>query len=297
MPATLLFWLWIKKIKNKKNIILLFGIFLIPIFFWFVINAPSLDLIAKFIPAIVHQSGNNGGSTLSDTSLSPVMTVFTNLKRFVTESTPILFSFLFVSTIFAIVLKFFQKKENNFSISECLVFLVIVCNWLGYLPGTGWYRYFFPAHILLYLFFPTALLTLGSLWKPEFSKKIVVSIIALLTLFQFYHLVFLSDTPFVHVSSRNADMAKAVSVIPSSKKVFFYNTIDSIIFFKGDNYSQYLTVPGLVEAGDRNAISDTSYDFLLTDNTPEIVKEVSSCYTSLEVGKYLLFQKTNSCPK
>ena len=293
LPLSLFFW--IKKIKNKKNILILLLAFITPIFFWFVINFPTPDLITKIIPTMVSQSGNNGPSSLSNTSLSLVETVSVNLFRFVTESTPVLFLFLFIVLVFFFGRKYFKKDKSDFSISEFLLFFVIFFNWLGYLLGTGWYRYFFPANVLLYLFFPIAIITLAKKVSNEYVKKITMLIPVVLILFQFFHLIFLSDTSFFVSRTRNIILSQALSVVPSSQKVFFYNSPEAVVFLKGDNYFQYLTVQGLFEAGDKNALTDMTKDFILTENNPEYGDMLSPCYTKRELDSYILFQKTVDC--
>ncbi|MFA5889111.1 MAG: glycosyltransferase family 39 protein [Candidatus Paceibacterota bacterium] len=293
VPATMFFWA--RKTKNKRNIFLLLIAFFLPVLFWFVINFPTPDLMAKFIPTIIQQAGNNGASSLSNTSLSLTETVSVNLVRFVTESTPILFLILFVSVIFIFFKRYFKNNIFDFSISECIICLFIILNWLGYLLGTGWYRYFFPAHILLYLLFPAAVMMFISAFKNETLKKITTSIIVVLVLFQLYHLVFLSDTSLVVSRPRNVELAKVLSTIPSSKKVLFYNTTEAIVFLKGNNYSQYLTLQDLFEAGDKNSMHDTSYDFILTENRAEYLSIFSTCYVKKEVVKYLFVQRIPNC--
>jgi hypothetical protein len=110
-------------------------------------------------------------------------------------------------------------------------------------------------------------------------------------------LAFLSDTPLISKSVRNNELSAAISAIPDSKKILFYNTIDSIIFLKGDNYSQYLLMPGLFEAGDKNALSDFSNDFILINDDAVKIGAIPSCYPKTKVSKYFLFQKTSGCGK
>ena len=293
LPLSLFFW--IKKIKNKKNILILLLAFIVPIFFWFVINFPTLDSITKIIPTMILQSGNNSASSLSGTSLPLTETVSANLFRFVSESTPILFTFLFIASIFFFGLKYFKKDKSDFSISEFILFFFILFNWLGYLIGTGWYRYFFPANILLYLFFPIAVIAFAKTISNGYVKKIAMLVPAVLILFQFYHLIFLSDTSFFVSYTRNITLFRALSAVSPTQKVFFYNSPEAVVFLEGNNYSQYIAFSGLFEAGDKNALTYTTNDFILTGNDPKYADVVSPCYTKKEFDRYFLFQKTINC--
>ncbi|MCX6701655.1 MAG: glycosyltransferase family 39 protein [Candidatus Zambryskibacteria bacterium] len=295
LPLALIFC--IKKINNKKNILLLLVAFLIPIILLFRINYPTLDSMTQIIPTIIHQSGNNGASTMSNTSFSLFNTVIVNLIRFVKESTPILFLFLFIPTVLTFVRRYFKKENWDFNITDHLIFFVIVLNWFGYLLGTGWYRYFFPANVLLYLFFPVSIVALAGFFKKELFKKIAVGTVIALIIFQFFHLIFLSDTSFVSINTMNAETSKALSVVSPTQKVLFYNTIESIVFLKGGNYSQYLTLSGLFELGNKNSLGDVSNDFIFIGSNDEIISVIPSCYLKTSVGKYYLFKKTTNCDK
>lgn len=286
---------WFRKFKDIKTMAV-FGLsFLVPVLGWLFINFPTKSLMAGILPMFLHQAGNNGASSMSDTSLSTLETVSVNLARFVSESTPILFLFVAVSVLFYFTFKHFRKIEKNISMAESVILFFVVLNWFGYLMGTGWYRYFFPAHVLLYLFFSVAIVYFANLISNKFFKKIILLVPILLVAFQFYHLIYLSETSFVGTRSRNHDLTEALSSIMPTQKILFHNTIEAIIFFPGQNYSQYLLMPGLFEAGDRNSIHDSSNDFILTNNIPEEVGLVSSCYTGTQVSRYVLFKKKSNC--
>lgn len=295
LPLALIFC--IKQIQNKKNILILLLAFIVPIILLFRINYPTLDSMAQIIPTIIHQSGNNGASTMSDTSFSLFNTVIVNLTRFVKESTPILFLLLFIPVAFTFIRRYLKKENWNISVADCLIFFVIVLNWLGYLLGTGWYRYFFPANVLLYLFFPVSIVAMAGFFKKEIFKKIAIGGIAMLILFQFFHLIFFSITSFVSINTTNIEISKALSVVSPTQRVLFYNTIESVVLLKGGNYSQYLTLPGLFELGDKNSLNNTSSEFIFIGNNDEIINKIPSCYIKKSVGKYNLFKKTTGCNK
>ncbi len=283
--------LWIKKIKNKKTV-LFFGMgFFAPLILWIFIQFPTKDSLLQTVPLYLHIAGNHGSS------LSVTQTILHNFIRFFTESTPILFLFLLVMTVISFLFRFFKKEDRNFSASECLILSFVILNWAGYLGGTGWYRYFFPAHTLLYLLFPAAILTLPKVIHKEAFKKIIFVIPAVLIIFQFFHLAFLSDTSFTVKRTRNTELSAALSAISPSQKVLFYNSIEAIIFLKGSNYSQYLSMGDFLEAGNKNALINPSEDFILTSAGPQNINSPLPCYEKKSVSRYYLFQKINSCEK
>ncbi len=292
-----LFFNW-RKISNKKNLFFLLLTFFIPIVFWFIINCPTLEFLKQFVPSIVKQAGNNGASSLSGTSLSTLGTIWVNFKRFFTESTPVLFSFVSLFVLSFLALRYFKKDSEKFSLTEILIFFAIGSNWIGYLLGTGWYRYFFPAQVLLFFFFPASISACSSLFKKEILRKSILSIPILLILFQFTYLIFFSDTSLVHRLARNNELSKTLSIIPASKKVLFYNVPEAVVFLKGTNYSQYLLMPGLFEAGNINAMNDVSNDYILSSEDVDIKKinMIPFCYEQIKVDRYFFFKKISNNP-
>ena len=256
------FFFWLKKIADKKSL-MVFGFgFTIPVILWFFVQFYGAGSILDIGSKYLYLASNRG------TEIPMWTTIFANFKKFFTESTPILFSILALTAIAAFSFRLFKKKEKNFSIAECVILSFIIINWLAYLPGTGWYRYFFPAHTLLYLFFPAAVYILAEYASSSFFKKIFLAAPVLLIVFQFYHLVFLSDTSLIHKRTRNDSLSAALSKIDPNKKVFFNNLSEAIIFLKGDNYGQYFFCDGCsFAAGDKNGLYDSFYDYILTDQS------------------------------
>jgi 4-amino-4-deoxy-L-arabinose transferase-like glycosyltransferase len=282
---------WFKKIGNKKALYLCGLGFILPVFFWCLIHLPNIGEVSKFFTYVLYFSGNHGsGIPLSQT-------VITNLLKFFTESTPVLFLLLLLTIIFSVGYRYYKKTSLNASISEFFIFSFIILNWLGFLAGTGWYRYFFPAHVLVYLLFPAAILATAEISNKKFLKKSLFMIPFVLIILQFFHLVFLSDTSFAVKRTRNAELSAALSQISPSQKVLFDGHVEAIIFLKGDNYSQYLNMGDFLVVGNKNAMTKPSEDFILTDSNREINEYVLSCYDKKPVNSYLLFQKIIKCKK
>ncbi len=295
---------WIRKIKNKK-ILLFFALGLIPpLLLWAYMQFPTIDSLIKIVPIYIHLGSNH------TSSISVWQTVWTNFSKFFTESTPILFSLLLVTTILSLLLprtllKKFElnnnnnnidkaDKKRNWSIAEYLILSFIIINWLAYLFGTGWYRYFFPANVLAYLLFPASVLSLIRIFSSVFVKRVLNIILIILVLFQFTHLIFYSDTNFFAPRTKNDELSSALLNIDSEKKVLFYNTIEAIIFLKGSNYSQYLTVGDFLDMGNKDSKSDSSFDYILI--APNYSENISTdCYERKQVGGYYLFQKNSQC--
>lgn len=109
-----------------------------------------------------------------------------NLWRFVTESTPIHFLLLLISFLISLFLRF---KKKEFRYGEILLLVFVILNILFYIRTVGWYRYLFPAHLLLLALLPGSTspdlpLSKGKGWK----RVVVVTLLAALTVVQTMHL-------------------------------------------------------------------------------------------------------------
>ncbi len=287
------FIIWIRKISNKKILLFFTTGFIPPLILWVYTQFPTLDSLIKIVPMYIHLGSNH------TSSVSIGQTVLINFIRFFSESTPILFLFLVGATLFSLLIPYIISRNDikrNWSISEFIILLFIVINWLAYLFGTGWYRYFFPANTLAYLLFPASILSLTKIIQNKFFKVTVYVLIVTLILFQFVHLIFYSDTNFITERTKNDELSSALSNIGSEKKVLFYSTVEAAVFLKGSNYSQYLVMGDYLSMGDKNSIFNSSFDFILI--APDPTKDLLiSCYERKNVGGYFLFQKIEECKK
>lgn len=288
----LTFIFWFKKINNKSILInFLLGV-VPPAILWFLFQFNGVhsddNIFSTYLSFASYFIGNHSSD------ISVWQNIYTNLLRFLTESTPLLFIILLALTTFVFILRFFKKIDRDISISEFFILTFIVLNWLGYLKGTGWYRYFFPANTLVYIFVPFVFWGLGGLFVKPIYKKILVFAPVVLLLFQFYHLVFISDTSYVVKRTRNDDLKKVLSEIDPSKKVLFYNASEAIVFLNSNNYYQYLSMEGFLEVGSRDYIADKTFDYILVDNSLNI-DSLSKCYEKIIVSRYYLLKKNNKC--
>lgn len=79
--------------------------------------------------------------------------VLTNIQKFFTESTPIHFTLLFVAISVSV---WYAHRQRQIRETELVLFLFIVVNILAFIRGPGWYRYFFPAHLVALAWLPAA---------------------------------------------------------------------------------------------------------------------------------------------
>ncbi len=287
LVATLLFWF--KKVSARRQLFIFASSFLFPLFVQIFIQFPSREAFLTIVPTYVHLAGNHESS-------GPVFqTILQNGKRFFTESTPVLFLVLYVSVVTSLFFRFKKGGVLNVSAAEFILVAFIALNVFAYLPGTGWYRYFFPANVLVYLLFPGVLSYLMQWIHGSRARKAVIAVPVLLILFQCIHLAVLSDTSFTVKRTRNSELAASLSTIPSTQTVLFYNTIEATVFYQGSNYSQYVSMGDFLQAGDKDALRGAREDVILTNADPEEVDDPLSCYERTSVSRYYLFERKESC--
>ncbi|MCC2630512.1 MAG: Dolichyl-phosphate-mannose-protein mannosyltransferase, partial [Candidatus Paceibacter sp.] len=286
---------WFKKIQPKKNIFIFVGGWILPLLIQIAIQFPTLASLKTIIPTYLHLASNHGSS-----SVSTFQTIIHNGLKFFTESTPLLFFLMLVTILISypiITTKFFTKAKRAVSLAEFVIIAFIILNIISYLPGTGWYRYFFPANLLVYVLFPAAFLFIASHIKKPVFKKVALAISVLLLIFQCIHMIFLSDTALTVKRTRNAEFANVLSGVKPSEHVLFYNSPEAIVFLNGTNYSQYLAMEDFLVAGDKNVLENPAYNLIIMSNDPNNPEFSSPCYEKKVVSRYYVFTKLESCEK
>lgn len=107
-------------------------------------------------------------------------TVLLNIRRFFTESTPLYFLLFLGVILIGNILKKFRL-----SVTEVTLITFIFLNLVFYLNTVGWYRYFFPAHILTIILFPQALASVTTVFSNIYLKQYGIwAIVGVLTVIQ-----------------------------------------------------------------------------------------------------------------
>ncbi len=276
------------KIKERRALYIFFLGLAAPLVVWLLVQFPTRELLFQAVP--VYFSGNPDATASTSDLLSK------NFKRFFTESTSMLFLALLIVVSIPVTKKIITKKGRNYTLAELILWFFIILIWLAFLKGPGWYRHFFPAHVLLYLLLPSALASLSR----ETNRKIVkgallVAPIALIVV-QFCYLVFFSQTSLNVVRTRNSALKAILSEISKDKKVFFYNTIEAAIFLKHDNYAQYFAPSDYFAVGNKSVLTNPTANFILINEGVAQKNNFNPpCYNKLPIDRYVLYQKSKNC--
>ena len=162
--------------------------------------------------------------------------VWANLGRLVTDGSAIFFLILFVVVLFAFFVEFFNKR---ISIEAAPLYVFVFLSFLWWLKTPGWYRYFFPAEIILLMFFPASLKVFlrtifGTYLGGYFLR--VVGLVALV-IFQFY---WLSVRSFVSTSSAPWIISILNNNFKSAPEIFVFNSPQFGFGIGGHNFTQLL---------------------------------------------------------
>lgn len=114
-------------------------------------------------------------------------TFTTNLLKFFTETTPFHFLLLFCAVAAAFLM---QRQWEDHRRLKIVLAVFVAINAIWFLATPGWYRYLFPAHLVVLVLFPIALHDLASRFTSQWVKKYsTVFVVSALVLVQSVHLI------------------------------------------------------------------------------------------------------------
>ena len=220
----------------------------------------------------------------------------TNLLRFFTESTPAHFFLLSLAFLAFLSVKA-RAKEKIYS-GEIIAAAFVVLIFLAYLRTPGWYRYFFPAHALLFLFLPAALARIAELTSLRRWRLQPFIIVALLFAVQLGHFV---REEHGYQPDETASARAYLATIPVQRSVLFYNAAELAYLYPHKNFYQYLGINESLKVGESSlaGLKRGEFDVLAIPNAYVNDSVINPCY-KLEhtAGKYSFFSKdSNLCPE
>lgn len=214
--------------------------------------------------------------------INPWVNSMTNLKRFVTEATPIHFAFLFI--ISSSFLGMFLKKVST---GEWVLYLYSVSIIISFLKSPGWYRYFFPAHLLMFILI-SSLMSLYE-WSNLRKKKLTALVIALV-LFQGHYTISHIDQMYYPPWRTVRD-----TILSFEGTILFYNVPEGAFFSQKDDYYQVLTIREGLSYGEDNLEHLTGIDMIITRDSDKdlgVIKNKASLFKeTAHIGNYYVFQK------
>lgn len=206
--------------------------FILPVLLWLYLQFAPGDSLQTTLAFFVNPYGY-GGQALG-------AGVIANLLRFLTEATPAYFLLMLAPWAVALYL-----RRKTLPLSELFAFVFSILVVLAYLRTPGWYRYFFPAMMLAFVFFPMAtiylrdrMLTLMPRLHPLRSLLFVGFVV--LVLVQGYQLAHSSYVASYYKSTRTHDLMAYFGALSPATTVFLYNVPEIAIFLPSTTYYQFV---------------------------------------------------------
>lgn len=267
-----------------KRILAVFSGMLIPLIGWIATILPKISF-SEIIKAITYYSNSYAAQNFTNL-------IFSNFLRFFSEVTPLHFSLLLAAVLIAVFLK--KSKKRKLDEIEIILLAFVFINILWYLKTPGWYRYFFPAHIILLLLFPASL-------KHIFynRKKIAATVIIFLFLFQISYLV-LKRNDALYNSSETKDFSEYVlTQIKPDSEILLINSPSAAFLINNGEIYQFLQINPALFFG-KNTLSGANgfYDYVVTNGSIEEVfidnlsGILNSRYDMIKnLGHYSLYKK------
>ncbi len=255
-------WNWPREKRSIKNLAVFFICFIIPVGIWIVTQFGNGDSIASILSIYSNPAG------YSSTSLLYI--ILGNIRRFFTEWGSLYMLVLWGTWVTSLGIRWARGKEP-FEIAELVAILFATFVLAAYVRTEGWYRYFFLAEVMAFLYLPRSLHTwvmeLGR-WIPSGTKFLQYAtyvFLVLLVLGQSYYLSTRSWIAVDFTRHRATGLENYFLHFDKSKSVFIYNVPEVALFANGVSYYQYLEVKSYLVVG-RNEIRELDNgrpDFLI----------------------------------
>lgn len=203
--------------------------------------------------------------------------ILSNLVRFITESTPAHFLLLFLLAAVSFVSRLLKDK-SGVRTAEITGFFFIVLTALFYLRTAGWYRNFFPAHALLFLYAIKGVDILSGKWRYVFFSVPVFAII--LTAVQLIPLS--QEAISCTVDAPSAVRQKLYEINIVKEPVLFYSVPQIAAGYKGDRWFQYIRMSDQLSLGTHvlDRLYDNSLQTIVTEDryTDGSEKAIPLCF-------------------
>lgn len=215
-----------------------------------------------------------------------------NLKRFFAESTPTHLAVLFFASVVYLSRKIWKREEVR--MIEIAAFVFALLTLAFYVRTEGWYRYFFPAHVTLFIFLAPAVREFVKVFvsREVWQKRLFVVVMAATVAIQLPPLL----TEAQRVRSDLPDTVGAeLRALRDNPRVFFYNLPQIAARYPSTEFYQYIRMSDNLVVGQENekllAEGVFSVIFVPRISGPEIAR-IPSCYVPQDnVGKILMYRR------
>lgn len=268
------------KLVNWRDLGVIAASAVIPILVWLIVQfrpGDSLSLVASYY---------TNPTALTD----KVATFWHNLRMFLTGIGPIFMSSLTAIWIIGIAIRIKTKTKIRIEEYTALIFSVVLMASLLFRYWDA--RYFFPMQVLGIMFAPYSLchifLAIPTKQSIISKTRIFHFVIIVLCVLGLYQLSFHSYIADSYGSTRTTDLARFFSSVPDSTSIFFYNTPNVLIHFRGKNYYQRIAMFDKWVLGSEFApiVATGSVDMLVLNPPMSKMDEEVSLENYVEIARF-----------
>lgn len=258
-----------------KRIAILSAVGVLPMIAWLYTILPSFSF-AGLWSAISYYSNSYASNDFSSL-------IFANFLRFFTESTPIHFAVLFLVSAAFLIRRF--KNGQNIKNVEIALAVFVLLTLAFYLKTPGWYRYFFPAHMILFLIFPAALTYFG-------GKKIAALAVISFFIFQLVFTINQRNTSLYYSDEAEVFSKHVTDITTPQDKILFINSPSAAFLTNDRQVYQYLQINPVLFFGKTD--TESYSHIVLQGAAPDKFSEILKSYQiQKQVGHHALYRKRN----
>lgn len=227
------------------------------------------------------------------TDFWPIIT--NNIVRFFTESTPLLFLLQFLLAGYYFVRQ--RRLRGSITAGEITAFVFAALVGAAYLRTVGWYRYFFPGQVMLYLFVVPGILAMSkdiAIAKYYWRYVAPVGVLALLVV-QFMPL---SKNALSCTFDETTAMEPYLRALSEDEPVLFYSVPQLAARYAGAASYQYIRMSDTLQLGKENLAflrqNFFSAVFIETDSAAKIENLLTCFRRAATVGHISMYRRNSN---
>lgn len=252
-----LWYAWQAKKYLWKRWFLIFGGFALPLLIWLFLLFPPGTIMENFRATYSYYK--------NPYSLNDSFQIFRNALKFLTETTPIHFLILIIAFVGGLLLK---KKNPELKRMEIIIAAYVLFNIFWFVRSPGWYRYFFPAHLIVLALFPGAL---AGWFGDKIRQSIIIGALTLLLFTQAAYLIKERNSGLYYNPGPRMFAEFVNNNVSKEKDILVINNPAVAFLLESDRVWQRLAInPYFI--GGRDWFSESQYpDFIVLNNDSPIL--------------------------
>ncbi len=222
---------------------------------------------------------------------------FVNFIKFFTESTPIHFTLCFFALLCAL---YFRAHAHRLRRADIIIITFVLLTIVWFLRTPGWYRYFFPAHLIVLLLLPNNLFEIGtSFVRRRFAIYGVSFLVILLGVVHIFHMLHEYDTRLYYNPEPRLFAESLTKELGNSADIFVIDQPEFWFLLRDRNAGQYMQMNPYIAFGRPIFENTRALPTYIVSGDPERNQYLSSHRDELSMhyilkqtrGQYYLFEK------